>query len=70
MTFSDAYSNPVNLCLSACSTAIAFVTSTIDPVITGIAMPLIFFIAGKGIDVAVRIYLARKEQEAEEKEEQ
>ena len=64
MTHPDSYSNPVNFLLSLGSAAIAFVTSTIDPVITGIALPIAFFIAGKAVDVVVRIYLASKEKDS------
>ena len=51
---------PTNMLLSAGSGFVAMI-SNLDPVIT-IVLPVAFFIVGKAVDVAVRIYLAKKDE--------
>jgi hypothetical protein len=60
MTSDDYRLIPANFILSTGSTLIGLVTAPLDPVITGIMLPIIFFTIGKGVDVAVRIYLAKR----------
>jgi hypothetical protein len=52
---------PTNMLLSATSGVLAFITS-LDLAST-IILPVIFFVIGKGVDVAVRIYLEKRKKE-------
>lgn len=47
---------------------LAIETQTWITVVTAIILPIIFFVAGKTIDVFLQIYLKRKEARSEEKE--
>lgn len=51
---------PTNGILSAGSALLAFIVSGVDPVITGILMPILFFAIGKGIDIVVKVYLDKR----------
>lgn len=51
---------PTNGILSACSGFIAFIVSGVDPVITGIIMPIAFFAVGKALDLAVKVWLDKR----------
>lgn len=53
---------PSNFLLSVGSGVIAMVTTPIDPVITGIVLPFVFFALGKGVDVVVKIYLEKRKK--------
>ena len=41
----------------------AFLLSSIDPVLTGLILPITFFVIGKMIDVAVRMHLEKKKRD-------
>lgn len=51
---------PVNFLLSLSSSAVAFFVSTLDPVITGLVLPIAFFTVGKIVDICVKVYIERK----------
>jgi hypothetical protein len=60
---SDYQMMPTNFLLSAGAGGFAFFVANLDPVIT-VALPLVLFILGKGIDVAVKLYLEKKKSDA------
>lgn len=51
---------PTNLLLSGGSALMAFFFSSIDPMLTGLVLPVAFFLIGKTVDVLVRVYLEKK----------
>lgn len=51
---------PTNTILSGISGFFALAMAQIDPLLTGIILPVGLFLTGKLIDVAVRIYIERK----------
>lgn len=51
---------PTNGILSAASGFLGFLISGVDPVISGIVMPLALFAIGKGIDIVLRLYLDKR----------
>lgn len=51
---------PTNGVLSAASSFFALVVSGIDPVYTGIIMPIALFALGKIVDVVVKVYIERR----------
>lgn len=54
---------PTNGILSGLSSLIAFVVSGIDPVYTGIVLPIALWAVGKGIDVAIRVWFERRRRQ-------
>lgn len=53
---------PSNFLLSAGTAVVGVMATAFDPIVTGLVLPIIFFAIGKGVDVAVRIYLHKKEK--------
>jgi len=51
---------PSNFLLSFGSSAVAFFYTTLDPLVTAVLLPVVFFTVGKAIDVVVKLYLARR----------
>lgn len=51
---------PTNGVLAGFSSFLALIVSGIDPVYTGIVLPIVLFALGKGVDVAVRVWIERR----------
>lgn len=51
---------PTNALLSAGASTLAFIAS-VDPILT-IGLPIFFFVVGKAVDVAVKIYLSKRKK--------
>lgn len=51
---------PTNTILSAGSGVLAFIANGIDPVYTAVILPVLFFAAGKAVDVGLRIWLEKR----------
>jgi hypothetical protein len=60
---SDYQLMPTNFLLSAGAGGFAFLMANLDPIIT-VGLPLVLFVLGKGIDVAVKLYLEKKKPNA------
>lgn len=58
MTSHDYDLIPSNAILSALSGAVAFVMQS--EILIGLVMPIAFFIVGKGVDVAVRVWIEKR----------
>ena len=48
---------PTNGVLAGVSSFFGLVVGGIDPVYTGIILPIVLFAVGKGVDVALRVWL-------------
>jgi len=58
---SDDYSMfPSNLLLSSMAGGYAFFIANLEPILT-FGLPVALFLIGKGIDVAVKLYLSKKD---------
>lgn len=53
---------PTNGVLAGVSSFFGLVVGGIDPVWTGIVLPIALFAAGKAVDVALRLYMERKKK--------
>ena len=53
---------PTNGVLAGVSSFFGLVVGGIDPVYTGIVLPIVLFAVGKGLDVAVKVWLDRRKK--------
>lgn len=51
---------PTNGVLAGVSSFFGLVVGGIDPVYTGIVLPIVLFAVGKGLDIAVKVWLERR----------
>lgn len=58
---SDYEMIPTNAILSSSAGAYAFFVANLEPLLT-VGLPIAFFVIGKGIDIAIKLYLHSKEK--------
>lgn len=58
---SDYEMIPTNAILSSATGAYAFFVANLEPLLT-VGLPIALFVIGKGIDVAIKLYLHSKEK--------
>lgn len=52
---------PTNAILSSSAGAYAFFVANLEPLLT-VGLPIAFFVIGKGIDIAIKLYFHSKEK--------
>ncbi|MFZ9272064.1 MAG: hypothetical protein ACO24B_01470 [Ilumatobacteraceae bacterium] len=61
LTSDDYQMFPSNLVLSTVAGSYAFLLANLDTLLS-IGLPIAFFVVGKGIDVAVKLYLEKQKK--------